>query len=107
MTRALIITITAIITLCVLLADSVSAHPAWGIVVDRHNQIFFSDIETIWKIDAQGKLTIFRAGVRGRHTHEINLDEDGNLYGVDNDYEPTTGRWISALWKITPDGKFS
>lgn len=107
MLRALIITITAIITLCVLLADSVSAHPAWGIVVDRNNQIYFSDIETIWKIDAQGKLTVFRAGVSGRHTHEINLDENGNLYGVDNDYEPATQHWIAALWKITPAGKFS
>ena len=107
MTRALVITITAIVTLCVLPADSVSAHPAWGIVVDRNNQIYFSDIETIWKIDAQGKLTTFRAGVSGRHTHEISLDENGNLYGVDNSYEPTTERSIAALWKMTPDGKFS
>jgi sugar lactone lactonase YvrE len=107
MTRALIITIIAIFTLYVLLADSVSAHPAWGIVVDRNNQIYFSDIETIWKIDGQGKLTVFRAGVSGRHTHEINLDENGNLYGVDNSYESTTERFITALWKMTPDGKFS
>jgi sugar lactone lactonase YvrE len=107
MTRALIITITAIITLGVLLADSVSAHPAWGIVVDRNNQIYISDIETVWKIDAQGKLTVFRAGVSGRHTHEINLDENGNLYGVDNAYESATQRSIAALWKITPAGEFS
>lgn len=69
MTRASIT--TAIIVLCLLPADSVSAHPAWGIVIDRNNQIYFSDIETVWKIDAQGKLTVFRAGVSGRHVHEI------------------------------------
>lgn len=107
MLRALIVTITAIITLCVLEADVVSAHPAWGIVIDRNNQIYFSDMETIWKIDAKGKLTVFRAGVSGRHTHEINLDEDGNLYGVDNAYEPATQRSIAALWKMTPSGEFS
>ena len=107
MTRALVITITAIITLCVLLAGTVSAHPAWGIAVDRSNQIYFSDLETIWKLDAQGKLTVFRAGVSGRHTHEINLDENGNLLGVDNSYDSATQHFISALWKITPDGKFS
>lgn len=107
MTRALIITITAIITLCVLLAGNVSAHPAWGIAVDRQGQVYFSDMETVWRVDAQGKLTVWRAGVRGRHTHEINLDENENLYGVDNDYEPATERWISALWKMTPSGKFS
>ena len=47
MTRALIITITAIIALWLLAADLVSAHPAWGIAVDRNNQIYFSDIETL------------------------------------------------------------
>src|SRR6185437_13328769 len=105
--RALIITIAVIVMPCVLLAVNVSAHPAWGIALDRNNQIYFSDIETIWKIDAQGKLTVFRAGVSGRHVHEINLGEDGNLYGVDNSYEPATQRFIAALWTITPDGKFS
>lgn len=107
MTRALINTIKAVITLCVFLAASVSAHPAWGIVVDRNNQIYFSDLETIWKIDAQGKLTVFRAGVSGRHTHDLNIDEDGNLYGADNSYEPSTQRFFSAVWRMTPAGGFS
>ena len=75
MTRALIITITAVIALCAFSAGGVSAHPAWGIVVDRNNQIYFSDLETVWRVDAQGKLTVFRAGVGGRHTHDLNMDE--------------------------------
>lgn len=86
---------------------SATAHPAWGIAVDGRGQIYFSDLETIWRIDVQGKTAVWREGVRGRHTHEINLDENGNLYGADNEYEPSTERWISALWKITPDLKFS
>lgn len=106
MTRALIITI-AVITSCAFPAGSVAAHPAWGIAVDRHNQIYFSDLETVWKIDARGKLTVFRAGVGGRHTHDLNMDEDGNLYGADNSYEPSTQRFFSAVWKTTPAGGFS
>jgi sugar lactone lactonase YvrE len=107
MRRALITTIAVITMLWVLLPGSVPAHPAWGIVVDRNNQIYFSDIETVWKIDAQGKLTVFRAGVSGTHVHEINLDENGNLRGVDNSYEPATQRFSTALWTMTPEGKFS
>lgn len=107
MTRALIISITTIITLCACLAGSASAHPAWGIVVDRDNQIYFSDLETIWKIDARGRLTVFRAGVSGRHTHDLNIDEAGNLYGAENSYEPSTQRFFSAVWKMTPAGGFS
>ena len=107
MRRALVITIIIVITLSLLLVGNVLAHPAWGIVIDRNNQIYFSDIETIWKIDARGNLTVFRAGVSGRHTHEITLDENGILYGVDNSYEASTQRFISALWKMTPSGEFS
>lgn len=107
MTRSLLIIIAAILSLGVPGANSVAAHPAWAIVIDRNNQIYFSDIETVWKIDAQGKLTVFRAGVSGRHVHEITLDENDNLLGVDNGYEPSTQRFSAALWKMTPDGQFS
>jgi hypothetical protein len=106
MLRALIIAI-AVITFTVVSANRVWAHPPWGIVVDRNNQIYFSDLETVWRIDAQGKLTVFRAGVSGRHTHDLNLGEDGNLYGVDNGYDPATQRFSAALWKLTPAGEFS
>ncbi len=107
MTRAHILTIAAIITLCMLPARSVWAHPAWGIVIDRNNQIYFSDLETIWRIDAQGKLSVFRAGAGGTHTHDLNIDEAGNLYGAENSYEPSTQRFFSAVWRMTPAGSFS
>jgi sugar lactone lactonase YvrE len=107
MPRALVLTIIALIATGALNTGQVSAHPAWGIVVDRNNQIYFSDLETIWKIDAAGKLSVFRAGVSGRHIHELTIDESGNLYGDELIYEPATGRYISALWKMTPEGNFS
>lgn len=105
MTRDFVITISAIIAVCVFLAGSSSAHPSWGIVVDRQGQVYFSDLKTIWKIDAQGKLSVFRAG--RDHTHDLNIDEAGNLYGAENSYDPATQRFFSAIWKMTPAGSFS
>ncbi|MCA1558199.1 MAG: hypothetical protein LC731_06635, partial [Acidobacteria bacterium] len=84
----------------------VEAHPSWGIVVDGQGQVYFSDLKTVWMIDAQGKLSVVRA--KGdRHTHDLNIDEAGNLYGADNSYEPATKRFFSAVWKRTPAGSFS
>jgi len=105
MIRAFVVTVSAIITICVFLASSSSAHPAWGITVDRQGQVYFSDLKTIWKIDAQGKLSVFRAG--RDHTHDLNIDEAGNLYGAENSYDPETKRFFSAIWKMTPAGGFS
>jgi hypothetical protein len=99
--------ITTLITLSLCLARAAVAHPSWGIVVDGNNQVYFSDLETVWKIDAKGKLSVFRAGVSGRHIHELAIDEDGNLYGADYSYEPATKSYINAIWKMTPAGSFN
>lgn len=104
--RALVI-ITAFISLSLFPAREVVAHPSWGIVVDGNNQVYFSDLETVWKIDAGGKLSVFRAGVSGRHIHELAIDEEGNLYGADYSYEPATASYINAIWKMTPEGSFN
>jgi hypothetical protein len=94
------------VVLSVFFAAQMQAHPAWGIAVDRQGQVYFSDLTTIWKIDAQGKLSRFRAS-GDRHTHDLNVDEAGNIYGADNSYEPATQRFFSAIWKMTPAGDFS
>jgi hypothetical protein len=107
MPRAIVTSIISIMAVCALTTGQAWAHPAWGIVVDRDNQVYFSDLETIWRIDAQGKLTVFRAGVSGRHTHELAMDENGNIYGDELIYEPATQRYISALWKMQPAGNFA
>jgi sugar lactone lactonase YvrE len=105
LTRRLLITITAILALTIFLFDSAAAHPAWGIAVDQQGQVYFSDLETVWKIDARGKVSIFRAGKD--HIHDLNLDEAGNLYGAENSYDSATQRFFSAVWKMTPSGDFS
>jgi sugar lactone lactonase YvrE len=81
------------------------AHPASGIVVDRAGNIYFSDLETVWKLDLQGKLSVFRQSVRGRHVHELAIDQQDNIYGADVSYE--SQKWISDVWSMTPEGKFT
>lgn len=107
MERAFVITIIAVAAILIHPAENVWAHPPWGIVVDRQGQVYVSDLETIWKIDAQGKQKVFRPGVSGRHIHELTIDEAGNLFGEDLTYEPSTQRYTSAIWKMTPAGGFS
>ncbi|HKS28753.1 MAG TPA: hypothetical protein VJS44_13090 [Pyrinomonadaceae bacterium] len=105
MRRALFIILLALVPLLFPAAEAL-AHPSWGIAVDNQGQVYFSDLKTVWKIDARGAVTVFRAE-GDRHTHELNVDEAGNVYGADNSYEPTTKRFFSAIWKMTPAGSFS
>jgi len=88
-------------------AATASAHPATGIVVDRAGNVYFSDLETISKLDAKGRKTVFLAGVNGRHIHELSIDDAGNVYGANVSYNPTNETWPSAIWKMTPEGKFT
>lgn len=100
------ITFIALAGLFLLLPVDAAAHPATGIVLDCAGNIYFSDLETVWKIDLKQKLTVFRAGVSGRHVHELAIDEQDNIYGADVSYEPATQKFISDVWKMTPQGAF-
>lgn len=81
------------------------AHPPWGIVVSSTGIIYFTDLETVWKIDRDGKKSIFRPSVGGRHVHELAIDDRDNLYGPIYIYEPGTEKYFLGVWKMTPDGK--
>lgn len=94
-------------TLCWCLATGAGAHPATGIVVDRAGNVYFSDLETIWKLSTDGKLAVFREGQRGRHIHELAIDDQDNIYGADVSYNPNTKGWPSNVWKMTPNGELT
>jgi sugar lactone lactonase YvrE len=104
MKHKFILAVIAVIGTWLSLSATAQAHPASGIVLDRAGNIYFSDLETIWKIDISGKLSVLRAGVSGRHVHELAIDAQDNIYGADISYE--SEKWISDVWKMTPDGKF-
>jgi len=102
-----IIKVIGVLAMWMLSGTSALGHPSWAIVIDRQDQIYFSDLEAVWKIDAKGNLTVFRAASSGKHVHDLNIDDAGNLYGADNSYEPETKRFFSSIWKMTPAGAFS
>lgn len=94
------------VTLLLVTAVVVSAHPPTGIVVDKAGTIYFTDLETVWKFQ-NGHLSVLRPGVRGRHVHELNIDGAGNVYGADISYQPATKKFIAAVWKISHEGKLT
>jgi sugar lactone lactonase YvrE len=59
-------------------AQTASAHPSSGIVVDDQGQVFFQDFvgSAIWKIDAQGKLSKYYGELGG---HWMALDREGSF----------------------------
>lgn len=94
----------AIVAVVSLGASAAMAHPPWGIVVSSTGIVYFSDLETVWKVDRDGKLSVFRASV-GRHVHELSIDDQDNLYGPVEVYEPRTEKYLIGVWRMTPDGK--
>jgi sugar lactone lactonase YvrE len=100
-----ILILFAVAGLLLVLERRIEAHPATGIVVDHKGNVFFSDLETIWKLDPDGTLSVFRPGVSGRHVHELAIDEHDNIYGADVSYE--SQRFIEDVWKMTSEGKLT
>jgi sugar lactone lactonase YvrE len=92
MNRLLLAMVLAI-TSSALPARLVSAHPSSGIVVDEQGQVYFQDIvaRTVWKIDAQGKLTKYYEKLGG---HWIALDSKGSFSRAD----------LKLVNRITPFG---
>ena len=88
-----------------MLAVTALAHPPWGIVVSSTGIVYFSDLETVWKIDREGNVSVFRAGVGGRHVHELAIDDNDNVYGPDYSYEAANDKYFLGVWKMTADGK--
>ena len=80
------------------------AHPGWGLVIDDHRNIYFTDLERVWKIDPEGRVSVF---IKDVHTHALYLDDAGTLYGEHEWYEQHTQTFHTRYWKATPDGHVS
>jgi hypothetical protein len=99
--RSALIRTWVLLALLVITASAASAHPGWGIVVDKRGQIFFTDLSHIWKIGSAGKLVRV---VEKKHTHALYLDVTGYLYGEHIVYESARNLWWSSVWRLAPDG---
>lgn len=87
------------LALTLLSAGAALAHPPNGIVVDGQRRVYFSDLESVWRVDAQGRLTRMRRG----HTHELALDAEGGVHGEDSSYNGATYR--VSTWRMNPSGQ--
>ena len=73
---------------------SISAHPSWGIVVDKNKNIYFADIShnergSVWKLHNDGKLELLLSDF---HAHNVNLDAEGNLITAHSEGDHTLVR---------------
>ena len=87
-----------------LLAGGAAAHPSRGIVATDDGRIVFSDLERLWMIGRDGRLSKLREA-RDRHTHELFLDAAGNVIGDDSQY--VGGAYREAIWQLAPSGRFT
>lgn len=91
-----------LLTLCAL---PLAAHPGVGIVMDSQGNVFYTDLEKVWKITPSGQRSVVVPGV---HTHELALDAAGNLFGEHLWYEgDATKKWGHYVWRLAPDGRLS
>ena len=80
------------------------AHPGTGIVRDRQGNVFYTDLIHVWRITPAGQKSI---AVRDVHTHELDVDSLGNVYGEDNRYLGSgegDDRYRHRIWRRSPDG---
>ena len=75
------------------------SHPGIGIVMDSHGNVFYTDLEHVWKISRDGKKSI---AVHTVHTHELYIDSADNLYGEHLWYNgEATNTWGHRVWRLT------
>jgi hypothetical protein len=78
------------------------SHPGIGIVKDSKGNIYYTDLERVWKI-SNGKKTVI---VPNMHTHELWIDKNDNLFGENLVYmDQGTNRFDHFLWMLSPAGK--
>jgi hypothetical protein len=91
------------VILFITVSNSVFSHPGIGIVMDKKQNVFYTDLKQVWKIDKTGKRSI---AVKDVHTHELYLDKNDNLFGEHLWYEgEASDKWGFFLWKLSSDGE--
>jgi len=80
------------------------AHPPYGLVADMAGNVYFSDLETVWRLSTDGRLSVFRPHVPETHVHTLAVAPDGAIEGDQNHYDPATERFFSGLWRRAASG---
>ncbi|NVE93653.1 NHL repeat-containing protein [Altererythrobacter lutimaris] len=87
-----------LLTLLFLLMPAVQAHPGWGVAEDSEGNLYYTDLEHVWRVAPDGTRTI---AVRDVHTHELFIDADGNLLGENLWYSGgEDGQFSHHVWQM-------
>ena len=89
-----------LLALLFLLPFAAAAHPGIGIVADKMGNIYYTDLQNVYRING-GQKSI---AVPGVHTHELYLDARDNLYGQ-HEITVSDHEFRHYLWRRWPDGK--
>jgi len=78
------------------------AHPGIGIVQDSKGNIYYTDLEQVWKITKNGTRSVV---VKNVHTHELYMDAVDNLFGEHLWYNgEKADTWGHYVWCLRPNG---
>ncbi|HEX8637704.1 MAG TPA: hypothetical protein VF692_06565 [Pyrinomonadaceae bacterium] len=94
-----------LVAIFLIFVGETTAHPALAIVADDKNQVYVSDLEKIWKIDAQGRVSVFvgkeqmSSIVPEMMLFGLAIDAENKVYTSDHNNKKTL--------KIAPDRKIS
>jgi len=78
-----------------LFAVVAGAHPSVSIVIDSGGNVYYSDLEQVWRVAPDGSKTV---AVPHVHTHELFLDPQDNLYGEHLWYEGGRHEKVGSLF---------
>lgn len=82
---------------------TVFAHPGIGIVKDSKGNIYYTDLEQVWKIAKDGSRSVV---VKNVHTHELYMDVSDNLFGEHLWYNgEKVNTWGHYAWRLTRNGQ--
>lgn len=91
-----------IVSLILMCTGRVHAHPSIGILLDSKGNIYYSDLDHVWKV-SNGKKTIAVSNV---HTHELFIDANDNIFGEHLWYAgDASGKFFHYYWRLNRDGK--
>ena len=88
-----------------LLSVPAFAHPPVSVVVDSRGNVYYSDLQQVWRVAPDGAK---RVAVPDVHTHELFIDARDTLFGEHTWYEgDATKKWGHYVWRRDANGRVS
>ncbi len=89
--------------LCLIMLPLITfAHPGIGIVQDSKGNIYYTDLQQVWRIAKDGSKSVV---VKNVHTHELYMDAADNLFGEHLWYNgEKVDTWGHYVWCLKNNG---